>query len=876
MQGRENLLCSEVMDMSEIQRFQNELSKVANITIACFNANNKQVTSISGMKKEIEYFIEGERKETVIRLMDASYADGREEQVIEQVINRKIAVVNIYAHNMLFLRYAVMSMAGAGPEFERSIDLLRVGTNTIVKGYLESYEHLKNQADRSMDMEERDKEMQAARATAEIVKLIDSDDSIEKVLEQATIILKNYMKVSGVGIFQSVPEKENWEMVCGCDVEKSSLLQFPFHQLKTDKPIVHSSNNVGLSGFAGELQKLGIQAIMIYPLIDQSQGGKMVLALSQVERKRTFTVDEIKYMVDIVKVIQNILARRIQKNSLAGSYQVLQSILNNVGSAVYVRDAKTKEQLFVSRNLRDAFREEVSNGGLDQLIDEYTEKKNVVKEDNAEEEQGENVDLQGVYEVHCNANSKWYDLRKTDISWVDDRDAVLYAFYDITEKKIYQRKIEQQAFTDFLTGLYNRLCCERDLKKYIEKAERKGSIGALLYMDLDDFKHINDGLGHQYGDILLQSIAKAIRSIKGLENSCYRMGGDEFVMIVPPGNYDRLEGILSDLKKIFNCPWYLKDTDYYCTMSMGVVTFPEHGSDIHEIIMKADVAMYEAKKSGKNKIATYSEDLNSGSNRRLDMEKFMREAMENGCKEFKVYFQPLMHIKDGEPVCTGAEALIRWDSERMGFMNPGEFIPLAEYLGLINPIGDYVLEQACQYCKSWNDGGFPDFKVSVNLSVAQLLQNNIVENIEKIIKKTGINPKNLVLEVTESLAINDMDRMHAVLSNIKKLGAKIALDDFGTGYSSLNYIREMPLDIIKVDQSFVKDLSWDPYSQSFLHLVVELGKTIEVEICTEGVETRKQLMSVESLDIQYVQGFFFDKPLPPDKFEKKYVSPMKE
>ena len=220
---------------------------------------------------------------------------------------------------------------------------------------------------------------------------------------------------------------------------------------------------------------------------------------------------------------------------------------------------------------------------------------------------------------------------------------------------------------------------------------------------------------------------------------------------------------------------------------------------------------------------------------------------------------------------TGAEALIRWNSAELGFIPPSEFIPLAEYLGLINPIGNYVLNEACKICKCWNDNGYPDYKVNVNLSVVQLLQSDIVEIVERTVKETGINPHNLTLEVTESLAINDMERMKAILENIKSLGVRIALDDFGTGYSSLNHIREIPFDVIKVDQSFIKDLDRDAYAKSFIKMVGDLAKAINVNLCVEGVETQKQYKILSEMSVSMVQGYYFDCPMKREAFEKKYT-----
>jgi diguanylate cyclase (GGDEF)-like protein len=474
-------------------------------------------------------------------------------------------------------------------------------------------------------------------------------------------------------------------------------------------------------------------------------------------------------------------------------------------------------------------------------------------------------------EVNYKERNRWYDVTSTSMTWVDGRRVVLYAIIDVTEKKQYQKKIEQQANNDFLTGLYNRMCCERDLLRIIDEAKECGGKGAVIYLDLDDFKHINDGLGHQYGDVLLKAISSSLTRINGVENTCYRMGGDEFVILVPHTSYDRFEQIIESIRVVFNKPWFLKGADYYCTSSIGVVTFPDEGETVQDLIRKADIAMYTAKKSGKNKLAHYTDSSDEEAYKRLDMEKSMRAATATDYDQFEVYYQPIVDItKPGNP-CTGAEALIRWNSTELGFISPADFIPLAEYLGLINPIGHHVLQKACEAVKYWNENGHPYYKVNVNLSVVQLMQNDIVDTIAKTIEETEVNPRNLTLEVTESLAINDMERMKRILGNIKKLGIRIALDDFGTGYSSLNHIREIPLDVIKVDQSFVKDLATDQYAQSFVRMIGELADALGVRVCVEGIETAEQFKALENMNVRMVQGFYFDKPMPRDAFERKYL-----
>ena len=310
-------------------------------------------------------------------------------------------------------------------------------------------------------------------------------------------------------------------------------------------------------------------------------------------------------------------------------------------------------------------------------------------------------------------------------------------------------------------------------------------------------------------------------------------------------------------------------------MSMGAVTFPDNGDAVTDLVKKADMAMYAAKKAGKNRIQFYNDGNSSSDRRHLDMVKNMRDATAKNFGEFEVYYQPIMDVSGKEPKCSGAEALVRWNNSNLGFLSSTEFIPMAEHLGLINPIGNHVLREACRQCKEWNDKGF-DYKVNVNLSVIQLLQSDIVEIVENALTETGFTPEHLTLEVTESLAINDMERMKKILGRIRDLGVKIALDDFGTGYSSLNHVHEIAFHVIKVDQSFIRDLVENEYSKSFIRLVNELARTIGATLCVEGVESLRQYKILKDLNVKYVQGFYFDKPMKAKDFEKRYCSRQEE
>lgn len=559
----------------------------------------------------------------------------------------------------------------------------------------------------------------------------------------------------------------------------------------------------------------------------------------------------IEYIEDAAMIIHSIAQSKVINNSLISSYDVLQKILDNIGSGIIVCSKSTGNILFEN-----------------DMASHVSEVRETIRE--CLEEVFKNFDISGQLgtpmERYNTESGLWFEVRFSELKWIDGSDVVATAS-DITQKKKNQQKIEYQAHNDFLTGLYNRMKCEVDLRKVIRRTEKAGLKGAVLFIDLDDFKHINDGLGHQYGDILLQQIAAGLTGIPGLRGHCYRMGGDEFIIIIGPELYDELGKMVAYIKTLFNKPWYLMETEYFCTMSMGIAVFPDNSVDVHEITRMADVAMYEAKRSGKNGYAYYSSEVENSTAKRLDIENNMRQAVSTGIDEFVVFYQPVVNVNT--QMCTSCEALVRWDSKALGFMGPGEFIPLAEYLGLITSIGDYVLEEACRRCKLWNDNGHPDFYINVNLSVVQLLQKNVVENIKRILDKTGVNPKNIVLEITESFAINDMQRVMDIITGLKKLGPRIALDDFGTGYSSLNYIKQLPLDIIKVDKTFIDDIIEDDYAQAFVKLIVDLSKTIGTKIVVEGVEHKEQFELLKSLGVDYIQGYYFGKPVPANIFEEK-------
>lgn len=698
-------------------------------------------------------------------------------------------------------------------------------------------------------------------AMASVVQMLENEESFASLADRAIREICNVLDIQGGCLLRKSADGATIEVLCEYAYDKNwaiggKLQGSPSRNVSffDGKPYMISYDSMMPEIIEKFFKQYHLQAAVFQP-VDVNERDRMYLCLYEFDKERIWDVEDVKFISDVKRVIQSILARRIAQNSLAGSYASLEAILENVGCGIYVVDYDRREILYINERLKQL-----------SVVREDVDKMKTLFFHEANRER-----VFGPKESYVKEDDKWLMVNQTEIDWVEGRRVCLGTVFDITDQRKHQEKLEKQVSTDSLTGLFNRRRCLKDLEEYIREAELYGKEGAYLQMDLDDFKNINDGLGYQYGDVLLKAISHNLERISGIENNCYRTGGDEFVVIVHGDAYKELSRICREIRLIFDKPWFLKGEDYFCTMSMGVVCFPTDGNTVEDLTKKADMALLTAKKKSKNCVEFYNEKVEDTSFYRLDLEKNMRRATLNACNEFEVYYQPIMdQDKQGNPCC-GAEALVRWNSTELGFISPTDFIPLAEYLGLINPIGEHVLYEAVKRCKYWNDCGHPDYKVNVNLSVIQLLQNDFVKKVKNVLEKTNINPKNVTLEVTESLAINDMERTRKILEQIKELGVKVALDDFGTGFSSLNHIRKMPIDVIKIDKCFVDNLVDDEFSGAFVKMVSELAKTIGVTVCVEGVEQKKQLEVLKDMNVKLIQGYYYGKPMPVQDFEKMYL-----
>ena len=559
---------------------------------------------------------------------------------------------------------------------------------------------------------------------SEIIRMLENNVTFTQAADSVLECITDSMDICDAVVMQIDRESDTMHVISetgNCFKDESGTVKRSEFVLCSDAIKITYEGNADTAQ-KGLLDRLGVKLSITVPILINNVKAMYLIVLSN--DVQAVSDNKIKeYISDMALVLHGIAQSKVINNSLISSYDVLQKILDNIGSGIIVCSRYSGNILF--ENEMAANVQEVRDTIRECLEDVFTC-----------EDVHRNIGAS--MERYNTESGLWFEVRFSELKWIDGSEVIVVTAVDITQKKKNQQKIEYQAHNDFLTGLYNRMKCEVDLRKVIRRTEKAGLKGAVLFIDLDDFKHINDGLGHQYGDILLQQIAAGLTGIPGLRGHCYRMGGDEFVIIVEPEIFGDIDNIIGNITALFNKPWYLMETEYFCTMSMGVAVFPDNSVDVHEITRMADVAMYEAKRSGKNGYTYYSSEVENSTAKRLDIENNMRQAVSTGIEEFVVFYQPVVDVNT--QMCTSCEALVRWDSKALGFMGPGEFIPLAEYLGLITSIGDYVLEEACRRCKLWNDNGYPDFYINVNLSVVQLLQKNVVENIKRILDKTGVNP----------------------------------------------------------------------------------------------------------------------------------------
>jgi diguanylate cyclase (GGDEF)-like protein/PAS domain S-box-containing protein len=455
------------------------------------------------------------------------------------------------------------------------------------------------------------------------------------------------------------------------------------------------------------------------------------------------------------------------------------------------------------------------------------------------------------------------------VSPIHDRDGkatgAVIVFRDVSAARAMALLMVHSAQHDFLTGLPNRMLLNDRVSQAIVLAHRHMKKVAVLFLDLDGFKHINDSLGHPIGDKLLQSIAKRLVDCGRSSDTVSRQGGDEFVVLL--SEVEQSDDAAITARRMLQAvaePHSIGQHDLHVTASIGLSIYPDDGLDAETLIKNADTAMYQAKENGHQSFQFFKPAMNVRAVERQSIEESLRRALER--QEFALQYQPIINLGTGE--ITGAEALIRWTHPTRGPVSPAQFIPIAEDCGLILPIGNWVLREACKQAQAWTHAGLTLATMAVNISAMEFRDERFLDGVFAALKDTGLDPRSLELELTESVLMKRAESTESILKTLRARGVQVAVDDFGTGYSSLSYLRKFPIDALKIDQSFVRQITTAPDETTIVTAVISMGRSLKLRVVAEGVETQEELAFLQAHQCDEAQGYFFSRPLPPEQFAK--------
>jgi diguanylate cyclase (GGDEF)-like protein/PAS domain S-box-containing protein len=471
------------------------------------------------------------------------------------------------------------------------------------------------------------------------------------------------------------------------------------------------------------------------------------------------------------------------------------------------------------------------------------------------------------------ADGSWVELEVSGTNQLADPDlnAIIFSVRDVTEQRTLEGELTRQAFEDSLTGLPNRALFRDRVEHAVARNQRGGGRVTLLLVDLDDFKMVNDTLGHGAGDELIASVAERMSQQVRPSDTLARLGGDEFAVLVEDVDEIEAAALAERLLAAIRQPVRLGNRDFAGTASIGVATTKADGSttDTGELLRDADLAMYSAKAAGRDRFAVFDPTMYADILREADERSQLEHALAHD--EFVVHYQPIVDLPSGR--LTGVEALVRWRHPQRGLLGPNTFIPLAESTGLIVPLGRWVLRQACRQAVAWHQNlpGAEQLRVSVNLSPRQFQYAGLVGDVQEILVESGIDPRQVILEITESLLMQDTDATITTLEQLRALGVQLAIDDFGTGYSSLSYLKRFPVNILKIDRSFVNGITTDPEDATLAEAVVQLGRALHLQTVAEGIETADQQAALRMLGCEYGQGYLFAKPAEPSVIEDLFA-----
>ncbi|MFY9702530.1 MAG: EAL domain-containing protein, partial [Terriglobales bacterium] len=566
-----------------------------------------------------------------------------------------------------------------------------------------------------------------------------------------------------------------------------------------------------------------------------------------------------------VAIKQDVTERKRSEEELYRAHQMLQTLLNTIPQRVFWKDRNCSyvgcnRAFATDAGLNDPA-EIIGKSDFDLVWSETAEVYRT--DDKLVMEQG-SAKL-GYEEIQDRPDGGRVWLRTSKLP-LSDREGkvtgVIGTYEDITDRKVAEDRVQYLAYYDALTGLPNRALLQDRLAKALASARRRKDRVALLFLDLDRFKDINDSLGHSVGDLLLQEVAERLKKWSREQDTVARVGGDEFVIVLTAAKDGADAAVAAErLVHAMSAAIVVQGRTLSVGCSLGISIFPEHGADSETLIKNADAAMYCAKENGGHNFKFFTDDMNAQAVERLTLENGLRLALDK--KELFLVYQPQMNIATGKII--GLEALLRWQHPTLGLVPPDKFIRIAENCGLIMPIGEWVLMTACSQARKWQDEGLPALSVAVNVSAVQFRQEGFCETIRRVLQETRLAPPYLELELTESLLLTNADVTHSVIRELKEMGITLAIDDFGTGYSSFSYLRQFRVSKLKIDQLFIRDVATNPDDAAITAAIISMAKSLHLKVIAEGVEDEAQMSFLRAHQCDEIQGYYFSKPLAVDK-----------
>lgn len=568
----------------------------------------------------------------------------------------------------------------------------------------------------------------------------------------------------------------------------------------------------------------------------------------------------------IVAVTRDVTVWIHEKNKLIESEQRFRSIVDNNMDAIFTisLEGKILEANPAAAHLTGYADNQMINRSIYNLINDYNlEEFKTLLEKTCSGYSLESVDCKI---IHSKGHFLFVHIRTVPIAIYGEIKGLYVICRDLSEQTKNMEIIKFMAYHDHLTGLLNRRALLEHLNEQIHSPLKRKKETALISLDIDRFKYLNDTLGHLAGDEILKQFASRLSEFQNDNCFVYRQGGDEFNILLLNTNRESTRLFVQKMLSAFNHSFYFNSQEYFISTSVGISIYPNDGKDAEMLIKNADEALFRVKEKGKGHYQFYRTDMNSEFTNVITLETHLRKAIDK--EELSLVYQPQVESSSGNVKCF--EALLRWNDSEFGAISPNVFIPLAEDTGLIIPIGNWVIESACQQIKRWSEMGFHDIRVSINISPKQFQQPNLVTYIDTIITKYKIQASSLGIEITES-AMNDAKETIPILKKLKELGVSISVDDFGTGFSSLNYLKQFPIDILKIDQSFIRDILVDNKAAAITSTIIHLGQSLGLEVIAEGVEQKEQVEFLLNARCNKIQGYFYSKPISANDVEQKYL-----